>query len=487
MADAGTVEFKGETINTEFIERLEKIIKEEWKVSNKSASKDTTHPTEYKDASGDAILIPADKKEEYELLRELIEILNFDLTNKNEIYRMPLCEIPKDMKEFEKTGPRNKKYEKEEISFYITKKGVNQIITKADKYENLLGIEFPQELYQLAKSTTHIPTPDTKFVAPEPQRYGETHQEYEDRMIKHYRDNGYEPTLKEDGRPPLPHEWVTYSDEIPKINPSAPLARPSYVEHLTELHLTPDMSVKNAPIGIKNGERKRIKSTRPGHHLLTSLRFGRKELKGKNLLKGLAGIGLGAFGISKFASIFGAGKIPAIIVAQAGVKLLIVAVIVILGYLAIKYRKRFFKAAKELLDRLIKGKKLEDGDLEHDGDDGDDGDDDGSDDSEGSEPETEPDVDIDIDLNAEGLFEEFQEGYRYIAELQSKIKIIEGEIEDLKVDKDKNKDLISQKIDEKNKMIVEQKRCWRLLYKTMAPYAEAARLAQENPGRGMGR
>ena len=27
MADAGTVEFKGETINTEFIERLEKIIK----------------------------------------------------------------------------------------------------------------------------------------------------------------------------------------------------------------------------------------------------------------------------------------------------------------------------------------------------------------------------------------------------------------------------------------------------------------------------
>lgn len=490
MADAETVEFTGETVNKNFIERLEKIIKVEWKVSKSTASKDTTHPTEYKDTNGDAILIPKDKKEEYELLRELIDVLKFDLTNKNEIFRMPMGEMPESMKEFDATAPVNKPYKTEPIEFYITKKGASQLASKDRQYYKLLGIDFPQELYQLIKPNVNIPFSETKFPAPEPERYLEGAKAYEERMIKYYKDNGYEPELPEAGRPPLPHEWITYSDEIPKYNPSGAIARPSYKQHLEELHLTPDLSTNNAPVGLKNGERKKIKSTRLGHHLLTAVKFGKKEIQAKNVLKGLAGIGLGAFGISKFATMLGTGKLPAIVLGQAALKFIIPIVIVLLGYFLYKnYGKKFFRAAKKLLERLIKGKRRSDDDLEHDGEDrdGDDSDDsDDNDDSEGSEPETEPDIDIDPELDAEGFYEEFTEGYKLYVELEGKKKILEGEIAELMVDEEANKTLIEQKMEQKRQIILEQKQWCRNMYQTMAPYARAAHLDPENPGRGMG-
>lgn len=483
MADAETVEFKGETVNSEFIEKLEKIIKEDWKVSKESASKSTTYPTDYKDSKGDAILIKADKKEEYELLKEFIEMLKFDLTNKSEIYRMPLGEMPESMKEFEINSTLGKSYKKQSIEFYITKKGANQLFQKHKDYEKLLGIEFPQELYQLVKPSVNIPTPNTKFPAPEPERYQEGAEAYETRMIEYYRSHGFEPELKETGRPPLPHEWVTYSDEIPKINPTTPIARPGYAQHLNELHLTPDISTDKAPKGLTEGERKRVKSTRPGHHLLTSIKFGKKELKINKILKAAAGIGLGAFGVSKFASILGTGKLPLIVLGQAAVKLLIPIVIILLGYLALKYGRKHIKQLKESLTKLIKGKKIDEEEPKHGGDsDSEDGDD-----SEGSEPDTEPDVDVDVELDAEGFFEEFQDAYKLYAELEGRKKILDTEITELMADKEKNQELIKEKMKEKDDIIAEQKRWCRRMYKTMAPYAQAAHIDPENPERGMGK
>lgn len=256
--------FKGKVINSEFLKKIEDIVSQ-LSVSDEMASPDNTIETEFENSEHEKIRVYESDKEKADLLWELNGTLSEVEGKSNELFQIPLVQIPTNIASF--TDPTQATvYVKKTI--YITKAKAKILASKKEEYETKLGIKFPEELYQLARSVDKTDTiPDHDFSAPPLRKYNQTATEYEKELYDYYKENKYQITYDDNNkRKPLPHEKVRYSTEgEPENFKEGEGPRESYGTHLVELEkekfIAKKIITEKGTPGLGSG-RKKITGTR---------------------------------------------------------------------------------------------------------------------------------------------------------------------------------------------------------------------------------
>lgn len=236
----------------------------------------TTVETKFKiKDSEEFIYTTKDNEEAIELLYALREELANLKGKQEELFAIPCVSVPLSIKELTDKNKRKKGI------FYVTPSLAKHIVQNREKCKNLLGIEFPEELYQLTRSLA-TPRTDTipgyNFYAPPLRKYKQTATEYENELSEYYNSNGYQINYDHNGeRTALPHEEIQYSDDVnPPKKADDGLCRESYSWHQIELReekgVANNLFTRRGNSGLKNNQRKKIKSTRMAEGKLESIK-----------------------------------------------------------------------------------------------------------------------------------------------------------------------------------------------------------------------
>lgn len=137
-----------------------------------------------------------DDKETINTINELANFFNFDKFIPNETFEIPGLQL------------RNGKY----IKIYVKEDDITNIADQAEKYEKLLGIKFPAQIYQYQTKNLGATIPGTKTPIPRPKLVTETNDDYEKYLKNIYTNEGIltKPAPDKIGRSPYPHEHIDF-------------------------------------------------------------------------------------------------------------------------------------------------------------------------------------------------------------------------------------------------------------------------------------
>lgn len=281
---------------------------------------DQYYKTNFKDTEGNELYVFADEEGRdhapkwLEFVQELINIISFDEEEKENLFYVPGVKLGKDEKKF---------------SFYISKNKARQILDllNNNRYRNeaeikALNPKFYQELYQLASPAGTLIS-NLGYEAPNPRKYGESEEEYENRLEDFYH-NQTPPVNKEEFgsyRKPYPHE-LTVFDGNQAIYPTEEenlIPNQTYYEKAVNRIPNPEFMPRREGTGTVPGERKRVIDSNPAkgkkiRDLFVSARGLKNSRRTRHVILGtlLAGgaiIGLGALSPAALVSITGAAAI----------------------------------------------------------------------------------------------------------------------------------------------------------------------------------
>lgn len=334
----------GKEVNTVLLKKLNEEL-EKFVTKNKvseDAIKDSNQvfKTIFKDSDGKDIYLltdePGKAPEKYELLSDLINYISFEKTSSDEVYGIPEIIV---------RDSENKDH-KEIHNIYITKNNAKLIAQNERKFRTILGIEFPDELFQIYHENI-IPGIDD-YTAPLPRKYSETEEEYERRLEEEYKAHGVEREKLGEYRKPYPHEMVRYNNPIPEMTE---IGRPSYLTRLTESALSREGAEPGGP-GSHEGERRTVIDTNPtlGQKLNNFLQSAKGVSVSKDTAKRV--LGTAAAGVLIGGSLFSAPIATLAVVGSAGAFLGI-------GYVGKKYGTKAIRAIKKKWNDWLRGPVIE--------------------------------------------------------------------------------------------------------------------------------
>lgn len=141
------------------------------------------------------ILIRPEEKEQYDTIMQLISFLDFEKYDKDSTYLFPGTRIGKGKK----------------VTICVKEENIEKIIRQKDKFRSLLGITFPDQLFQYQYKDELIPGKEYK--PPRPQLIEETDEEYEAFLKDYYARNNESQEFipnSTDIRAPYIHEKIKY-------------------------------------------------------------------------------------------------------------------------------------------------------------------------------------------------------------------------------------------------------------------------------------
>lgn len=258
----------GKEVNKTYLDKLNEIlttyVRSEGIKEETIPSPDQVFLTNVKDEEGKDLYLltdtPGQAPEKYSVLSELIRLVDFEKTPSADAYEIPGVTIK---------NPADPT-KKDSFTIYLTKENAKAIANDEKKYRDILGIEFPDELFQLYHENI---IPGLGYQAPLPKKYSETEEDYELRMEAEYKAAGHEKEALEQYRKPYPHELVRYNNPAPQITD---IPRESYNVRLNQKGLSPEAATQNGP-GTQEGERRRVVDTNPtlGQKLYRLLQVGK--------------------------------------------------------------------------------------------------------------------------------------------------------------------------------------------------------------------
>lgn len=141
--------------------------------------------------------------EKITIITELSNYFNFDKFDAHETFEIPGVQL------------KNGKF----IKIYVKEEDITKIADKADKYEKMLGIKFPAQIYQFQTKHLGETIPGTNTPIPRPKLISETNNQYEEYLKTIYTNEGISTKAAPDniGRNPYPHEQINFK-KTNKVN-----------------------------------------------------------------------------------------------------------------------------------------------------------------------------------------------------------------------------------------------------------------------------
>lgn len=265
--------------------RLNKLFRDAKKFAEDKALADQVEKID------DERFVEKEKKEEFDLLTELYSYLSFEKEDPANTYEFKGFEFSYT---FDGTydGANAKK-----TTVYISKENALKISKNADKFENVLGVRLPVELFLLKYKDTNMPGLD--YAAPEPKAADKTLDQHEAELETYYKDHGVEKEQDEVNgfRKAYPHEKIDCRGEKPTMGN---VGQKGYYASVVEELAADELDMEHGEPGLEPGEESPIKRSVPLGQRFRNIKnfFADKGVK-KKLLKGLciAGLGVGAIAL----------------------------------------------------------------------------------------------------------------------------------------------------------------------------------------------
>lgn len=221
----------GKKLNQRFLESID----EERRIILEEGEKESELSGNVIDVCKDGTeFIRVEDEEKYNAINELKNYLEFSSFKLDETYEIPGVEIPD---------------ADEKINLYIKREDISKIADKAEKFETLLGIKFPAQIYQCKTRYANEKVPGTNMEIPRPKLMSETTEQYEEYLKSQYsqEDIEAEPTPDNIGRMPYPHEQVEYRNSN--------TIKDKYLSEYYSLYIE-DLMLSEIPSRVQNGGRK---------------------------------------------------------------------------------------------------------------------------------------------------------------------------------------------------------------------------------------
>lgn len=176
------------------------------------------------DVSGNnTAFIKEDDQDKYNAINNLKSYLEFNTFALEETYEIPGVTIKENNAQTR-------------VKLYIRKEDIGKIAEEAEKFEALLGIELPAQIYQFKSKYKQININGELDDIPRPKLMSETPEQYEQYLSDFYNNHNIKPTQNPNGigREPYPHEQIDF-----KINNSINENFHSeyYLDYIREEHL----------------------------------------------------------------------------------------------------------------------------------------------------------------------------------------------------------------------------------------------------------
>lgn len=259
----------------------------------------------------DDLFVEKEKKEELDLLTELHSYLSFEKEDPANTYEFKGFEYSFTFDgTFDGTNPKR-------TTVYINKENALKISKKADKFENILGVRLPVELFLLKYKGTNMPGLD--YEAPSPKTADKTPEQHEAELEKYYKDHGVDKEQDEVNgfRKPYPHEKIDCRGDKPTIGT---VGQRGYYADTVETLAAEELEMEHGEPGLEPGEEQPIKKSVPlGQRFRALKNFFSDENVKKKFKKGLGIVGLGAGAI---ALLHANPMITSIVLAGAGIGVL---------------------------------------------------------------------------------------------------------------------------------------------------------------------
>lgn len=190
-------------------------------------------------------------------------------------------------------------------TIFLKKEHALNISRFADKFEQLLGVRLPAELYLLKYKDDNMPGLDYK--APEPKVAKDKPEEHEQKLERHYEAHGVHktPDTATDFRQAYPHEKINGRNGTAEMTD---VPQDGYFTTTAEEHSKAKLNAGVGPEGLGRGQKSRVTGTdkdlgrRIGKGILDTKNFLTDKENHKTALKALAVVGIGAGVISLFAT-----------------------------------------------------------------------------------------------------------------------------------------------------------------------------------------
>lgn len=241
---------------------------------------------------GDSKFVKKEKEEEYSLLSELHSYISFDKDPAEDTY---------EFKGFKYTQGTDEK----KVSIFISKENALKLSKRADKFESILGVKLPAELYLLKYKDGNMPGLDYKM--PEPKTANKDRATHEAELESYYRAHGVtkeaDPTLG--FRKPYPHEKINGRNGAPEMTD---IPQEGYYTSVTEEINRRVNDMDQGEPELQPGDPQVITGVdqtlgrKIGNGLLRFKNFMTDKDVHKKFLKSLAIVGVGAAVVALFAS-----------------------------------------------------------------------------------------------------------------------------------------------------------------------------------------
>lgn len=152
------------------------------------------------DVSGDnTAFVKEDEKDIYDAINNLKSYLEFNTFSFDETYEIPGVKIKENNAQVK-------------VNLYIRKEDIGKIAEEAEKFESLLGIELPAQIYQFKSKYQKININGELDDIPRPKLMSETSDQYEEYLANFYSNHNIEPTPNANGvgREAYPHEQIDF-------------------------------------------------------------------------------------------------------------------------------------------------------------------------------------------------------------------------------------------------------------------------------------
>lgn len=232
--------------------------------------------------------IQKERREEFDLLNELTSYLSFEKEDPTNTYEFKGFEYPLNL-----DGTNKKK-----TTIFVSKENALKISAKADKFESVLGVRLPVELYLLKYKDTNMPGLD--YAAPEPKTADKTRAQHEQELEAYYQGHGVnkEPNTVNNFRQAYPHEKINPRGENPEMTN---VAQEGYYSSTVEELAAAEFEMEHGEPGLQPGEESPVVNSIPlGQRFRQLKNFLSEPGVKKKFLKALGIVGLGAVTIGLF-------------------------------------------------------------------------------------------------------------------------------------------------------------------------------------------
>ena len=232
--------------------------------------------------------IQKERREEFDLLNELTSYLSFEKEDPANTYEFKGFEYPLNL-----DGTNKKK-----TTIYVSKENALKISAKADKFENVLGVRLPVELYLLKYKGTNMPGLD--YEAPEPKTADKSRADHETALENYYKAHGVnkEANPANNFRQAYPHEKINPRAENPEMTE---FVQEGYYSSTVEELAAAEFEMEHGDPGLQPGEESPVVNSVPlGQRFRQLKNFLSEPGVKRKLIKTLGIVGLGAVAIGLF-------------------------------------------------------------------------------------------------------------------------------------------------------------------------------------------